>query len=346
MLRLLSAAAAALVLFAAGPALAADASGQPAFKLVKTIPLGAPDRWDYLTYDSPTHRLYVSHGDRVSVIDGRSGAPIGTIMGMPGGTHGIAISHTAGIGYTDDGRAGEAVAFDLKSLKAIKRLKAAEDADGIVLDPASGHVFVIDGDSGKLTVIDPRKNAVIATIDAGGGVEFGASGNNGKFYVNGAEKNEIVRIDTSTNKVDAHWPMAACMRPHGLAIDRKTHRLFSTCSNKVMVVMDADDGHIVTTLPVGQFSDAAVFDPVRSLVFSSNIDGTITVVSEKSANDFVELPAIKTSFGARTMAEDPETGRIYVVTADYTENPGASNPRRRFTVRPGSAKLLFIDPTR
>ena len=234
----------------------------------------------------------------------------------------------------------------MKTLTPVKRLKAEEDADGIVFDEASGHVFVIDGDSGKLTVIDPRPNEVIATIDAGGGVEFGASDGAGKFFVNGADKNEIVRIDSATNKVDAHWPMAGCMSPHGLAIDRAHHRLFSTCANKVMVVIDSEDGHIVATLPVGQFSDAAVFDPVHALVFSSNIDGAITVVREKSADAFVELLPIKTSFGARTMAEDPESGRIYVVTGDYTENPNADNPRRRFTMQPGSARLLFIDPAR
>jgi YVTN family beta-propeller protein len=348
MRRLLAFAALSLaVLPMPGTAQAADNAAGPTYSVVKSVPLGAPDRWDYLTFDPASHRVYISHGDRISVVDGESGRMIGTVSGMKGGTHGIAIFHDAGIGYTDDGEAGEAVAFDLETLKPLKRLKAEDDADGIVSDPTSGHAFVIDGDSGKLTVVDPKTDSVVATIDAGGGVEFGASGANGKFYVNGADRNEIVRIDTRTNMVDAHWPMTACKGPHGLAIDRAHHRLFSTCSNKVMVVMDSDTGRIVTTLPVGEFSDAAVFDPVHSLVFSSNSDGTITVVSERSPDDFVELSPIKTPIGARTMAEDPETGRIYTVAGDMTADPSAktTNVRGRYRMTPGSAKLLFLDPS-
>ena len=191
---------------------------------------------------------------------------------MPGGTHGIAISHATGEGYTDDGNAGEVVAFDLQTLKVVKRIKAESDADGIVFDSSSGHVFVIDGDSGKITVIDPRTDAVLATVDGGGGLEFGVAGENGKFYVDGAEKHEVVRIDTASNVADAHWPMSTCVKPHGLAIDRVHHRLFASCSNEVMVVMNADSGAVIATLPIGEGTDFASFDAVRNLAFSSNRD--------------------------------------------------------------------------
>jgi YVTN family beta-propeller protein len=316
---------------------------QPNYRISKVVSLGLPDRWDYVVFDSDSHRVYVAHGDRVTVVDGRDGAVIGAVEGMPGGTHGIAISHATGKGYTDDGKAGMVAVFDLQTLKVVKQIKAESDADGIVFDPPSGHIFVIDGDSGKLTVIDPKTDTVVATIDGGGGLEFGDSGNNGKFYVDGTEKNEIVRVDTAANVVDAHWAMPACVKPHGLAIDRMHHRLFASCSNKVMVVMNADNGAVIAILPIGEGTDFASFDPERGLAFSSNRDGTLSVVAEKSADDFVSLAAIPTQLGARTMAIDPASGRIYLVTADMTVNESAGDVRHRYSIKPGSVRLLFLD---
>jgi YVTN family beta-propeller protein len=318
---------------------------QPTYHISKIVPLGAPDRWDYVVFDPDSDRVYVAHGDRLSVVDGTSGAVIGTVAGMPGGTHGVAFSHATGQGFTDDGKAGIAVAFDLKTLKAVKQIKAEEDADGIIFDPASGHIFVIDGDSGKLTVIDPKTDAVVATIDGGGGLEFGDTGGNGKIYVDGVAKNEIVRVDTATNTADAHWAMPTCVKPHGLAIDRVHHRLFASCSNNVMVVMNADNGAVIATLPIGAGTDFASFDPRRGLAYSSNRDGTLSVVAEKSPDDFSVLPAIPTQIGARTMAIDPQSGRIYLVTADMTVNQSAAPTdfRHRYRIKPGSVRLLFLD---
>ncbi|MGB7035720.1 MAG: YncE family protein, partial [Xanthobacteraceae bacterium] len=309
----------------------ASRTEQVSYRISKVVPLGAPDRWDYIVFDPDSHRVYVAHGDRLSVVDGRTGVGLGTVEGMPGGTHGIAISHATGKGYTDDGKAGMVVEFDLNTYKVVKRIKAEKDADGIVFDPVSGHIFVIDGDSGKLTVIDPKTDTVVATVDGGGGLEFGDTGNNGKFYVDGAEKNEIVRVDTATNKADAHWPMPSCIKPHGLAIDREHHRLFAGCSNKAMVVMNADNGAVIATLPIGEGTDFAVFDPSRGLAYSSNRDGTLSVVAEISPDNFVSLPAIPTQVGARTMAIDPESDRIYLVTADMspTQSAAPRNPHPR-----------------
>lgn len=233
----------AVALFAPNTLVTAASQAEPPnYHISMVVPLGPPDRWDYVVFDPETRRVYVAHGDRITVVDGRSGAVIGAVEGMPGGTHGVAILAATGKGYTDDGKAGVVVEFDLTTLKVVKQIKAESDADGIVFDPPSGHIFVIDGDSGKLTVIDPKTDAVVATVNGGGGLEFGDTGNNGKFYVDGAEKNEIVRVDTATNMADAHWPMLTCVKQHGLAIDREHHRLFASCSNKVMVVMNADNG--------------------------------------------------------------------------------------------------------
>ncbi len=345
---LFMAAAGVVAAMACRAAVAAPGTPAPNWAVSKTIVLGQPDRWDYLTFDPDTNRLFVSHGDRVEVIDGREGTLIGSVTGMPGGTHGIAISRATGQGFTDDGHAGEAVVFDLKTLKVTKRIKAQPDADGIIFDPPSGHIFVIDGDSGKVTAIDPKSDTAIATIDGGGGLEFGVSGDNGKLYVNGAEKHEIVRIDTATNKADAHWPMPQCESPHGLAIDRVHHRLFSTCANKVMVVMNAENGAVIANLPIDAGSDAAAFDPVRGLAFSSNFSGTLSVIAEETPEKFIALPAVHTMLGARTLALDPKSGRIYLVAADITVNPSAAatDRRHRYKVKPGSATLYFLDPAK
>src|SRR5579871_5085295 len=236
---------------------AAAAEPAPAYHVVKSVALGAPDRWDYVVFDAGSGRVYVSHGDKVAVVDGKTGAILGQVEGMPGGTHGIGISAATGKGYTDDGKKGEAVAFDLKSFKTGARIPAKDDADGIAFDPTSGHIFVVDGDSAALTVIDPRTDKAIATIETGGGLEYAVAGDNGKLYVNGAEKKEILRIDTATNKVDARWPVADCESPHGLAIDKAAHRLFPTCLNAVMNVVDTDTGKVVAKLPIGQGTDGA-----------------------------------------------------------------------------------------
>ncbi|HXS05673.1 MAG TPA: YncE family protein [Rhizomicrobium sp.] len=327
---------------------AASAADAPAYHVVKSVALGAPDRWDYVVFDAASGRVYVSHGDRVSVLDGRSGAVLGAVEGMPGGTHGIGISTATGKGYTDDGKKGEAVAFDLKSFKTGARIPAKDDADGIAFDPVSGHVFVVDGDSAALTVIDPKTDKAIATIETGGGMEYAVSGDNGKLYVNGADKREIVRIDTATNKVDARWPVPGCESPHGLAIDKTAHRLFPTCLNAVMNVVDTDSGKVVASLPIGQGTDGAAFDPTRKLIFSANYDGTLTVIHEQDPDHYVPAGSIKTGISGKNMDIDPATGRLYVMMADVDPSapvPPAKNGRMaRRTLLPGTVHLLFLDP--
>jgi YVTN family beta-propeller protein len=328
------------------PSSTALAQATPSYRITKTIALGAPDRWDYLTFDAASDRVFVAHGDQVTVVDGREGTVIGNVGGFPGGTHGVAIVADMGRGYSDDGKAGTATSFDLKLLRPLRTTKAGIDADGIVFDPFSRHVFVINGDSGSVTAIDPARETVAATIKVGGGLEFGVVDAQGKLYVNGAERQEVVRIDTNTNRVDARWPIPNCTRPHGIAIDSLTHRVFATCVNNIMVVIDTDTGATIATLPIGSRSDAAVFDAKRKLAFSSNGDGTLTVVAEQGPNQFVVLGNVPTALGARTMALNPDSGRIYLVTADFTVNDKASaaDARHRYVVTPGTMHMLFLDP--
>jgi YVTN family beta-propeller protein len=336
----------ALLLASTATALAQQA---PAYHLAKSVALGAPERWDYVVYDKDSHRVYVAHGDKLAVVDGRSGAMIGNIEGIPGGTHGTGIVAQLDKAYTDDGKAGEAVAFDLKTLKITKHIKAEDDADGIAFDPASGHIFVVDGDSKVLTVIDPKSDRVIATVEGGGGLEAAVTGGNGKLYVNGAENKELIRVDTTSNKVDAHWPIPGCTSPHGLAIDRAAHRLFVSCVNQVMTIVNSDNGKVAASLPIGRGTDSAAFDPKRKLIFSSNgVDGTVTVIREVSPDKFVPAGEIKTQVTGRTMDIDPDTGRLFIAAADIDPTaavaPGPNGRPGRPKPLPGSLKLMFYDP--
>jgi len=336
--------AAALAALVAVPASAGSADSAPSYRVTKAIPLGAPDRWDYVVFDGASRRVFVAHGDHVTVVDGATGAILGQVGTFPGGTHGIAVVSGAGRGYTDDGRAGMAASFDLATLKVINTIKAEKDADGVLFDPVSRHIFVINGESANLTVIDPASDAVITTIAAGGGLEIGVPAGNGKLYIDGAEHNEIVRIDTATNQADAHWPIPNCTSPHGLAIDPATHRLFASCINSTLVVLNADDGATVASLPIGLGTDTAAFDTRRKLIFSSNgRDGTISVIKEVNANDYVSMGSIPTQRTARTMAVDSVSGRIYLAAGDIDTKAAPVNGRPPLI--PGSLKLLFIDPS-
>ena len=323
------------------------ADEHPLYTVTKSIAIGAPDHWDLLTFDAESQRVYIAHGNRVTVVDGQSGNLIGSIEGYSGGTHGVVIVPGSGRGYTDDGRAGVAASFDVKGLRPLRTIKAEPDADAIVFDPVSGHVFVIDGDPGKVTVIDPKNDTVLATLDGGGKLEIAAADGAGKIYINGEEKREIVRVDTRTNTIDARWPISSCTSPHGLAIDPELRRVFSSCENKLMVITDADDGKQIAALPIGAYSDGAAFDPHSRRAFSSNGDGTLTVIAEKTANSFVIADSVATMLGARTMTLDPKTGRLFLVAAELRLNEAAdpNDFRRRYSVVPGSAKLLLLDPT-
>jgi YVTN family beta-propeller protein len=337
---LLTAAAMVLPL---GLATASLAQSAPSYEVTKTVPLGGPDRWDYVIFDPGSGRVYVAHADRVDVVDGRDGTMIGKIEGMPGGTHGIAISAKTGQGFTDDGEAGTAVAFDLKTLKVKARIAVQKDADAVAIDPASGHVFVVEGDSHMVTVIDPKTDKVLANIDGGGALEYAAPDGRGHLYVNGEKKREILSVNTRTNTVEARWPVPDCAAPHGMAVDAAAHRVFTSCVNGKMVILNTDTGAIVATIPIGAGTDAAAFDPARKLAFSSNgISGNITAIAEKDADTFVPAGAIKTALTGRTMSIDPKTGRLYVAAAEINLNPKPGEPR----MTPGSLRLLFLDPAK
>ena len=346
------------VLFVCAAATLAQPSAaavQPAYRLVRRVALGAPTSWDYAVFDPASHRVFIAHGDRLTVVDGRSGRVVGQVGPIRGGPHGVAFDHGAGVGITDDGRDGQAVIFSLRTLQVLARLKIQRGADAVTFDPVSGHAFVIDGDTGTVAVIDPVRRKVVTFIHLGGDLEYAVPGDNGQLYVNGVTHHEIFRIDTATNRVDATWPMPTCRSPHGLAIDTATHRLFASCENRHLVVVNAEDGAVVATLPIGAGTDADRFDPRSRVIFSSNgLSGTLSVIRELSAERYRVLPPVRTQLSGRTMALDAASGRVFIVAAHTTPQAlhaflvawhSGKRPKHS-PFKAHSLQLLLFDPVR
>ncbi len=321
----------------------AAAAPAPLYTLAKSLPLPGGIKWDYLHFDAPSSRIYISRGDEVTVVDAKTDKIIGAFTGLPG-SHGIAVDPASGLVYADSATNRQAVAFDPKTFKPVATAPVVLDADGMAYDAPSKQVFVAGGDGNAVTPISTITHKPAADIPLGGAPEFLVSDGAGSLYVNINDKNEIVRIDTATNTITARWPTAPCESPTGLAIDPATRRLFSSCHSGVAVVLDADTGKLVATLPIGKGTDAAAFDPDTKRFFSSNSDGTLTVVAENSADDFSVLANVKTAPGARTMAVDPATGRIFLVTGTVTKTTPPKTPtdHPHYVFAPGSVKLLIF----
>jgi DNA-binding beta-propeller fold protein YncE len=324
---------------------APHAAPTPTYTITKTIAIGAPDAWDYVVYDSSMDRVYIGHSTETTIVDGNSGVLVGQFAGL-NGAHGTAIAPAVGRGFADSGRDPSVTAFDVKTLKALGKTATPEDTDGMTFDPASGHVFTMNGDAGNASVIDPARMALIVNIPLDGKPEYLAADGRGHVYANIEDKGQLAVIDSKTNRVTAHWPLPGCTAPHGLAVDASGRRVFSSCANGKLMVVNADTGAIVATLPIGLGSDAAAYDPSHHRIFSSNGGaGTLSVIVENSPDSYAAPVEIPTAHGARTMDVNPRTGRVYLVEAKYTED--ASLPvtdRRHFKVVPGSAQLMFLDP--
>jgi YVTN family beta-propeller protein len=321
--------------------LAADAPGL--YHIAKSISLGAPERWDYLTFEPTSSRIYVAHGDKIDVVDSQSDKVVGQVA--VDGANGIAVVSALGKGYAGSRGGKSVVVFDLNTFKVLKTLPAAEDSDAVVYDAFSKRVFIMHGDPHSMTVIDTTTDTVVTTIHLSGQPEFAAVDGNGKLFVNLEDKREIQRVDTKTGKVDATWSIEACDSPHGLAIDNDSHRLFTTCVNSKLLVVNATSGAVVSTLPIGRRTDAAAYDARMKRVFSSNGEGTLSVIQQESADQYRSLGEVPTQLGARTMTLDAKSGRVYLVTGDYKEvDPAAKDPRKRYAVTPGTTRLLLLEP--
>jgi YVTN family beta-propeller protein len=315
----------------------------PGYHLIKTYKLGGDGGWDYLTFDSASNRLYISRSTHVIVIDADSGQSVGDIPDTPG-VHGIALAPEFGRGFVSNGREGTVSVFDLSSLKVLNKIKVGENPDAILYDPASKRVFTFNGRSNDVTAIDAAKGEVVGTIKVDGKPEFAASDAKGEIFVNIEDKSEIMALDPTKLEVKARWPLAPCEEPSGLAIDRKNRRLFSGCSNKMMAVIDADSGKVISTPAIGGGVDANAFDPETGLAFASCGEGVLTVVHEDSADKFSVAENVPTKRGARTMALDPVNHRIFLVTAEFGPPPAptAEQPHPRPTILPDSFVVLVV----
>jgi len=317
---------------------------QTTCKLLNKIHLPNNGSWDYLTVDNEASRLYISHGMEVQVVDLTKNELVGTISDTKG-VHGIAVAKDLNKGFISNGRDTSVTIFNLKTLEFIAKVKVTgNNPDAILYDPFSQKIFTFNGRSANSTVIDAVSNKVIATIPLIGKPEFSVTDLKGKIYVNIEDKSSICKIDTKTLKVDENWPIKPGEEPSGLAIDLHNNRLFSVCDNKTLVVLNAGTGKVVTTLKIGGNVDGVAFDPILKQIYSSNGEGTMTVIQQKDADNYSILENFQTQKGARTIAVNPETHRVYLPTAEYGETPAqtAENQHPRAQIKPNTFTILEI----
>jgi YVTN family beta-propeller protein len=312
------------------------------YKITNKITLGGAGGWDYVSVDDAAGRLYVSHGTQVMVVDLKKGALAGTIPNTPG-VHGIAVAPDLNKGFVSCGADSSVVVFDLKTLAVTAKVKVTgKNPDAILYDPYKHLVFTFNGGSSNSTVLDAKTDKVIATIPLAGKPEFSQSDGKGKVFVNIEDKSSLSVINVNTLKVDNTWPIAPGEEASGLAFDKANNRLFMVCSNKLMVVMDALTGKVVTALPVGSGCDAASFDPGTKRAYCSNGDGTMTVVQEVNPNTFKVLENVQTATRARTMTCDNSTHALYLPTAEFL--PQAAGATGRPQAKPDSFMVIEVKP--
>jgi len=318
-------------------------AAQQPYKVIDHWKLGGEGGWDYLLADSAAHRLYITRGARVDVVDTANGKLVGSIAGLHG-THGVALDTAGKFGYISDGGGNAVVVFDRATLATVATIPAGTNPDAIVFEPATKTIWAFNGRSKDATVIDAATQKVVATIPLPGKPEFAAVDGQGTIFNNIEDKNEIVRIDARTNKVTAEWPMTGCDGPSGLAMDAAGGRLFSVCDGKKMAVTDAKTGKSLATPSIGEGPDAAGWSAKHKLAFAScGRDGILSVV-DASAPGYPTIESLPTKSSARTMFYDSAADRIYTVAAEFGPRPAATpeNPRPRPAIIPGSFVVLVV----
>ncbi len=329
--------AAALLGICAG----AVAAQQP-YKVVDHWKIGGSGGWDYLLADPGAHRLYVTHGQRVEVVDSTTGKVIGAITGLKG-THGVALDPDGKVGYISDGGGNAVIVFDRQSLVTLATIPAGTNPDGITYEPVTRTVWAFNGRSKNVSVIDTATRAVVATIALPGKPEFPHADGKGHVFDNIEDKNSIVELDAHAKTLTATWPLSGCESPSGMAIDTAHHRLFSVCDGGKMAVVDSESGKQLATASIGEGPDAADYDGKAQLAFSSNGgDGTLSVID--AAHGYKTIESLPTQKGARTMTYDAQTDRAYLVTAEFgpRAEPTADNPRPRPSIVPDSFTVLVV----
>ncbi len=327
-----------LILFVAVASHSAYSQSKQTYHIAKIFHIKSGGGYDYTTVDSASDKLYLSHGSQVIILNKNSGDSIGVVKSEKD-VHGIALVHALGKGYISNGGQDNVLVFDLKTDKILAQVPTGKFADGIFYDPFSNKVITCNGRSKNMTIIDPTTDQVVATVQLTGWPEAAVSDGDGRIYVNNAEKSEIDVIDAASYKILEQWPLAPGKDPSGLAIDRNTMRLFVGCGNKLLVVMNALNGKIVTSLPIGDECDAVGFDVKLKTVFSSNGEGTLTIIKELSGDKFMVTENLATRKGARTMAVDQITHLLYLPFGEFgPKQPGSFRP----SIIPGTFQVLVI----
>src|SRR5438552_18202901 len=326
--------------------LSAAAIAEDLYKFLNEIPIGGEGGWDILTIDGAARRLYLSHATKVVVVDLEKNAVTGEIADTPG-VHGFLAVPEVGRGFSSNGKENKASVVDLKTLRTVSKIETGESPDALVYDSKHGEVYIFNHRGSSVTVIDAKTSKVAATISLGGGPEFAAVDPTAdRVYVNIEDKSEVAAIDTAKHEVVAHWPLAPGEEPSGIALDAAHHRVFSGCHNKMMTMLHTDTGKVIANVPIGAGTDGCSFDDATQLVFASCGDGTTTIAKEETPEKLTVVQTLQTERGARTMAIDPKTHRIYLPSAQFqpppSPSPGASPARP--TIVPNTLKLLVYGP--
>jgi YVTN family beta-propeller protein len=322
----------------------ATASGSDPYKFLNEIPIGGEGGWDILTVDAAARRLYLSHATKVVVIDLEKNAVVGEIADTPG-VHGFVAVPELQRGFSSNGKEAKASVIDLKTLATISKVDTGEGPDALAYEPKRGEMYIFNHRGNSATVIDAKTAKVVSTIPLGGSPEFAAADSAaGRIYCNLEDKSEVAVIDEAKHEVTARWPLAPGEEPTGIALDAVHHRLFVTCHNKMMAMLDTATGKVLGTVPIGAGVDGCAFDDASQLVFASCGEGTATIAKEDGKLSVIQT--LKTERGARTIALDPKTHRIYLPSAQFepapSPAPGASPTRP--TIIPNTFKLLVYGP--
>jgi DNA-binding beta-propeller fold protein YncE len=309
------------------------------YHVLNKIKIGGTGGWDYVTVDSNAHRLYATHGTVVDVVDLDSGKPVGSIPQLHG-VHGVALAPDMNKGFISNGQSNSVTVFDVKTLAKSGEPATGMNPDSICYEPKTQRVFTFNGRSNDSTAINAKTGEPLTTFPVGGKPEFCVADGAGKLYVNLEDKGAIVEIDAAKPAVVRTGSIAPCQEPSGLALDSKDGVLFSVCDNKMMTVTDIKSLKVVAMPAIGANPDAAGFDPGAGLAFSSNGEGTLTIVKEVGGK-WQAVDTVQTERGARTMAVDPRTHRVYLLAAEYGP-PQAGDKKGRPSILPESFHVLVV----
>ena len=313
------------------------AVAQGRYHVAQRVALGGEGGWDYLTFDREAQRLFITRATHVIVIDARTLKATGEIPDTPG-VHGVALAPLLDRGFISDGGDSTVTIFHLKTLKVLDRVKVGDRPDAILYDPYSKHVFTFNARGHDTTVLDAATGKILGSISLGGKPEFAATDGKGSVWVNIEDTSELAKIDVSGMRVSSRSPLTGCENPSALAFDPQHRRLFSGCENSMMTVVDADNGKLITTVPIGRGVDAGAFDQGTQQVFMSCGEGILKVIHEDTPDRYSVTETVTTARGARTMTLDPDSGTVYTVTAQFGEAPAGHRP----PIKPGTFELLVL----